>query len=152
MRAPRPSAQLKAGALAIIVITMWLGGFGCSFCCATGVTKACCLGSQGLPGKVFSSEESCASDSCCKPSGVNSETPSGETVSSPAGVRGCSLLPAQQTSLFAEQRISGEMALAGDVASPPVELVSYAHPKAFIYPPTPRNRGATYLRCCVLLI
>ncbi len=149
---PRPSAQLKARALAIIVITMWLGGFGCSFCCATGATKACCLGSQGLPGKAFYPEESCASDSCCKPSVAAEETSSGDTVSSSVGVRGCSLLPTQAVSLSAEQRVSGEQVISGDIASPTVESVNYAHTKPFIYPPTPRNRGATYLRCCVLLI
>src|SRR5215216_2970479 len=142
--------HLKIVATTVTALMLWLGGFGCTFCCATGVTDACCQGAHGLPGKVSSSQESRDKDSCCKPPVAASETSSGDSVLLPVGIRGCSLLPAQLTSLSPEQRISGDLAISPAIASPAVELVHYAPSKAFIYPPTPRNRGATYLRCCVL--
>jgi hypothetical protein len=144
---PSPTSQLKLAAATIIVVMLWLGGFGCSFCCATGATDACCRDAQGLSGKV-----SCNAISCCKPSTDVNEAAPGEAISSQGGLRSCSLLPAQLTSLSAEQRISGNLALAGDVDSPQVEPVSYAQTEPFTTPPSPRNRGATYLQCCVLLI
>ena len=142
-----PTVQLKLVAATIIAVSLWLGGFGCSFCCATGVTNACCQDARGLSGKV-----SCNEDSCCKPSPHINEAASDKSISPQGGLRSCSLLPTQLTSLSAEQRIIGNLAIAGDIANSLVELVNHPETAPFIYPPTPRNRGATYLRCCVLLI
>jgi hypothetical protein len=139
--------KLKLVAAAIIAVTLWLGGFGCSFCCATGMTDACCRDARGLSLQV-----SCNEDSCCKPSTDVDKASAGEVMSPQGGLRSCSLLPAQLTSLSAEQRISGDLAFANPVTSPLVESVRYAQTEAFTHPPLPRNRGATYLQCCVLLI
>jgi hypothetical protein len=140
-------AQLKLVAVTIIAVSLWLGGFGCSFCCATGVTDACCQDARGL-----SRKDSCNEDSCCKPSTHTNETTSDKSVSPQGGLRSCSLLPAQMTSLSAEKRISGDLTLASPVTSPLIETVEYAQIEAFTSRPLPRNRGAPYLRCCVLLI
>lgn len=142
-----PTIHSRLVAATIIALTLWLGGFGCSFCCATGVMDACCEDAPGLSGSSSSSQES-----CCKPPVDASETTSAETVLSPAGIKDCSLLPSQLASLSVEHRISGEMAFIADIAAPAIEIDNDTRTEALIYPPTPRNRGATYLRCCALLI
>lgn len=141
------TTHLKLVAVTIIAISLWLGGFGCSFCCATGVTDACCEDERGLSGKA-----DCDSDSCCKPPNAVNEDAYGESVSQQGGLKSCSLLPSQATSLSPEHRISAVLAFAIEIASPHVELASIAQAEVFTDSPLPRNRGATYLRCCVLLI
>ena len=141
------TTQLKLVAVTIIAASLWLGGFGCSFCCATGVTDACCEGGQRLSWKA-----DCNSESCCNVSIETNEAASGESVSQQEGLRGCSLLPSQVSSLSPEHRISADLALAVDLASPQVALTTSAQTEVFTESPLPRNRGATYLRCCVLLI
>lgn len=152
MRGLRPLVPLKAGALTVIALTLWLGGFGCSFCCAAGVNDACCRAPRWPVGESSSSQDICAEDSCCKPSASLSAIPSGEIALSATGVSGCSLLPAQPVSHSAEQRITGELAGTTVMPGPAFELTSFTETDIFTYPPSPRNRGATYLRCCVLLI
>lgn len=142
-----PSQFYKLVCAAIIAITLWLGGFGCSFCCATGVSDSCCEVSKEFPVNAC-----CQRDSCCKPSPSLDEAASGETISPQDGLKSCSLLPAQITSLTAEQRISSDTAFATDITSIQLEVVGYAQTEISSHPLLPRNRGATYLRCCALLI
>jgi hypothetical protein len=141
------TTQLKLVAVAVVAVSLWQGGFGCSFCCATGVTDACCEGGRGLSAKA-----ECGSDSCCNPSLEVNEAASSESVSQPEGLRSCSLLPSQVTSLSAEHRISADLVPAAEVAGSQVEPYSSRQAEVFSDSPLPRNRGATYLRCCVLLI
>jgi hypothetical protein len=111
------------------------------------MTDACCQNAQEL-----SDQATCEGDNCCCKPMADDGGASGESVSSPVGIKGCSLLPTQLISLSAEQRVSRDLALAKSITIQQVELVNRAQTEVFIYPPTPRNRGATYLRCCVLLI
>jgi hypothetical protein len=152
MRISPTSMYKKVACAAVIALSLWLGGFGCSFCCATGVTDSCCQGSHEVTGNACGLQNSSGGESCCKSSLAVKKSASSEAVLVPIGIRGCSLLPAQLASLSATQRISGELVVAADISNSPIEVLNPAQAEPFIYPPVPRNRGATYLRCCVLLI
>ena len=136
--------RTKTTCLAVIALTMWLGGFGCAFCCATGLTESCCL-------KDRNAYADCGESGCCKQAKSKSTSHSEESISRPVGVIGCTLLPNQSRSLAPIPRVTNDLpddvskidlsfAFIGDIDAPTLD------------PPSPLNRGGTYLRCCVLLI
>src|SRR5438128_91750 len=70
----------KIGSLAMILVTLWLGGVGCSSCCATGLADACCDGSHKGQfscatenEKTASCEASPTERSCCQKSSQSSK-------------------------------------------------------------------------------
>jgi hypothetical protein len=148
----------KVGSLAIILVTFWLGGVGCSSCCATGLADACCTGSHTaqthsvIDNEVASScEESSTEKSCCqKPQ--SDHTDSTGTVIQSLGNVGCSLLPARIEAFISSVSSVDELPLQSEVPALPLALPVL--PRTVFNSDTSliRNRGGTYIRHCALLI
>jgi hypothetical protein len=145
-----PPIILKIACLAVVLLTMWLGGFGCSLCCATGLTESCCLNKTIT--KQVSSKAACAESGCCKRAKREIIPSSAETALRSAGEIGCRLLPNQSASLTVAERATDDRAIQGAAINALPLLGTSFHPSRIVDPPLPRNRGATYLRCCALLI
>ena len=137
--------RMKFSCLAIIALTMWLGGFGCALCCATGVTESCCLADRN-------SASDCGVKSCCSQDEPAGASGSGEAISQLPGVLGCSLLPDQTRSLAPLTRVSTALPDGIQAINSPGAIIGDLRIAPSIDPPLPLNRGGTYLRCCVLLI
>lgn len=137
--------RLKVTCLAMVALAMWLGGFGCALCCATGLTEACCLDERNAPAD-------CGVKSCCAQAKSMDASPSEDTVSPRAGVIGCSLLPDQTRSLAPLTRVSIDLPDGVQALNNSIAIIGNRRIAPFIDSPSPLNRGGTYLRCCVLLI
>lgn len=136
--------RMKFSCLAIVALTMWLGGFGCALCCATGVTESCCLDKRNATAD-------CAVKSCCAQAESKGASGSEDAISQLPGPIGCSLLPDQTRSLAPLTRISTDLPDVQTVNSS-FAIIGDLHIAPTIDPALPLNRGGTYLRCCVLLI
>jgi hypothetical protein len=154
------SVYKELGSLAVIVITLWLGGFGYSLCCATGTTDSCCLNDHKtsaqattLASEATSCDDPSADCSYCKSSSANGKTAFTDTSIKRDGGLGCSLLPSQIDGVAASGK-STHVAPAPQVELPIFTHVLNAYTRAAFVTdaPTPLNRGGTYLRCCALLI
>ena len=146
----------KLGSIVVIAVTLWLSGFGCSFCCATGVTDSCCPGNASTLTQASASDQTyCNSSSddgcCCKPSVAISESVVSDRIIQGKGAIGCSLLPSQLEGIASHLRLADELALHGGLPESPY-INSQIRTNPPIDAPLPHNRGGTYLRCCVLLI
>jgi len=153
------SVYKKVSALALIALTLWLGGFGCSLCCTTGATDSCCLDSHRAPAQPTASNSgvtSCDSGpdecSCCKTSTADSNTSLTETAIRREDAIGCSLLPNRIEGVTAQVRVENALALQGGLPISLLVIYSPIRTKSLLETPPPLNRGGTYLRCCVLLI
>jgi hypothetical protein len=159
MHLPGLTGFKKIGSLAIILVTLWLGGVGCSSCCATGLADACCTGSHkgqfscaSENEKVTSCEESSSEKSCCqKPFQRNKNASTGAVIQS-LGSIGCSLLPAHIEAFTSSFSGIGEFPLQSEVPTLPLALPVL--PRTIFNSDTPliRNRGGTYIQHCALLI
>jgi len=134
----------KTNCLAIVVLTLWLNGFGCALCCSTGVVDSCCTTAQNQ------GHHASAND-CCKKAGEPGVAPRSSSFS-PSPDAGCSLLPKQTPSVL---RLSSATSLFADAlpvyrVSPKLDIA--APDPIYGRPALPANRGSTYLGCCVLLI
>ena len=147
-----PPIVLKIACLATVLLTMWLGGFGCSLCCATGLTESCCLNKSKTITQQASSKTACAESGCCKRAKREIAPSSAETALRSADEIGCRLLPNQSASLTVAERATNDRAIQGAALNALTLLGTGFHPSRIIDPPLPRNRGATYLQCCALLI
>jgi hypothetical protein len=153
------SIYKKIGSLAVVVVTLWLGGFGCSLCCVTGATDSCCLNEKSSAQATTPASETTSCDtasvecSCCKPSKADGKTSFTGTSIQEEGGLGCSLLPSQIDGVTAPTK-SKHVALAIQIELPSSTHVLNPYTRAAFVTdaPSPRNRGGTYLRCCVLLI
>lgn len=150
----------KIGALAIILVTLWLGGVGCSSCCATGLADACCEEGhkKGFPcatenQKADSCCETTTEKSCCqKSSQKNDSASTGASIKS-LGSIGCSLLPA---------RLEAFTSSVVKVEAPPLQsevpalllILPVVLPRTIFTSDSSliRNRGGTYIQHCALLI
>ena len=137
--------RIKFSCLAIVALTMWLGGFGCALCCATGITKSCCLDER-------KAASDCGEMSCCSQTESMDLSGSEDAISQLPGPIGCSLLPDQTRSLAPLTRVSTDLPDGVQAINSPFVIIDDSRIAPFIDPPLPLNRGATYLRCCVLLI
>lgn len=140
-----PTMPMKSACLSIIALIMWLGGFGCAFCCATGLTDSCCL----KEGNAFSDSTEKA---CCRQATKKNASESREAISRSEGAIGCSLLPDQSRSLAPLPRVSNDIFDSVQALDCPLAVLDYSRVEPIIDPPPPLNRGGTYLRLCVLLI
>jgi hypothetical protein len=149
----------RIGSLAVIAITLWLGGFGCSLCCATGATDSSCLdthktltGATTTAASVISCDTASAECSCCKPYRDDSKIALRDTAIQRKGAIGCSLLPNRLEGVTAQVRATDGLLMQGGLAATPIFLYSPTRMASLLEAPQPLNRGGTYLRCCVLLI
>jgi hypothetical protein len=148
----------KIGSLAIILVTLWLGGVGCSSCCATGFADACCTGSHKAQNHsvtnnevATSCEKSPSEKSCCQESQSDHTDLTG-TVMQSLGNVGCLLLPAHIEAFTSSFSGIGEFPLQSEVPTLPLALPVL--PRTIFNSDTPliRNRGGTYIQHCALLI
>ena len=141
-----PSTMLMKGVcLSIIGLTMWLGGFGCAFCCATSLVDSCCLNRRDI-------SVGCTEKACCKQATKKNASESREAISKSDGAIGCSLLPNQSRNLAPLPRVSDNLSYGVQALDSPLAFLSDSLVGPRPNPPSPLNRGGTYLRLCVLLI
>jgi hypothetical protein len=151
------STYKRIGSLAVIAVTLWLGGFGCSLCCATGATDSCCLDEHKPSARATASGASAtscsaAACSCCRTSRADRKSdPNGNAIQ-PEGAIGCLLLPNRVEGVTVQIRVDDAFALQGEPPAPLFALYPPTRTAALREAPPPLNRGGTYLRCCVLLI
>jgi hypothetical protein len=152
------STYKRIGSLAIVSVILWLGGFGCSLCCATGATDSCCLNGHQSPARATApaaGATSCdagAACSCCKSGRAERRIAlTGEAIGR-EGALGCSLLPNQVEGVTVHVRATDALATVAELPAPLFNPCGNARTASLIEPPPPLNRGGTYLRCCVLLI
>src|ERR1044071_8013480 len=91
------SRYSRVCASAVILITLWLGGVGCSLCCASSDQDSCCLREEksNSGGSIFSDNSSCdtrSSCSCCRSQTAQRQRQNDAAITNDAIV-GCSLLP-----------------------------------------------------------
>jgi hypothetical protein len=142
----KPSTMLmKSACLSIIALTMWLCGFGCAFCCATGLVDSCCINERNT-------SSDCTQKACCRQATKRNASESREAFSRSEGAIGCSLLPDQARSLAPLPRVTNDLSSGVQALDSPLALLSDTLVGPTIDPPSPLNRGGTYLRLCVLLI
>lgn len=145
----------RIGSVAIIAITLWLGGFGCSLCCVTGATDSCCLDEHKLAAStidVTSCDSGSDECSCCKTSRDDSKTALTDTAIQREGTIGCSLLPSRIEGVTVQVRATDALLMQDGLAATPIFFYSPTRTVSLLESPQPLNRGGTYLRCCVLLI
>jgi hypothetical protein len=124
---------------ALIALTLWLNGLGCSLCCATGASNVSALMTSA-----------CVTPDCCRHAQPNSTPTSTESISGTTTI-GCSLLPSQEPATM--PHVPDDQTDAPAVAATFVATFhDYIQPVYTLNDPLPLNRGGTYLRCCVLLI
>jgi hypothetical protein len=151
------SAYKRIGSLAVIAVTLWLGGFGCSLCCATGATDFCCLDQHRSSVRATTSGAGAASCSavacsCCRTSRADRKSdPNGNTIQ-PEGAIGCLLLPNRVEGVTVQLRVDDAFACQGEPPAPLFALYTPTRTASLREAPPPLNRGGTYLRCGVLLI
>lgn len=152
------SSYKQIGSLAVIAVILWLGGFGCSLCCATGATDSCCLeGHQSTarataPAAGATSCDAGTACSCCKSRRAERRIDLTDEAIGRKGALGCSLLPNRLEGVTVHVRAAD--ALSAQAELPTLLFIpgGLARTSSLLETPPPLNRGGTYLRCCVLLI
>jgi hypothetical protein len=158
MQLSSASTYKRIGSLAVIAVTLWLGGFGCSLCCATGATDSCCLKDHQSPARATAAAmgaTSCdagAACSCCKSQRAGRQAALTDEAIGRQGALGCSLLPNRVEGVTVEVRVADAHATQGEPPATIFALYTPARTASLREAPPPLNRGGTYLRCCVLLI
>ena len=164
----------KAVCLAIISLTLWLGGFGCSACCASELGKVQTDNDRlSFKPKISSTASTSAAEdcsheaSCCqKPAkksaatspviSSNVATPTTKSselhIAQKTGVVGCSLLPKNAQGMTSSSRLIDEVETAAATSIPVFTLLAQQREAEFTRPLFPQNRSGTHLRCCVFLI
>jgi hypothetical protein len=130
--------------LAVVLLMLWLSGFGCAFCCSTGLGNHCCSSQQN----------SCATEveaDCCKPEKQHRASTDGDAISSLPDA-GCPLLPSQAPSEFNQSKVTNLFAATLPVTPIISQLEMDKYAPVFTHALLSANRGSTYLRCCVFLI
>ena len=144
--------------VAVVALVLWLSGFGCAFCCATGLTEACCMdevfaSACNRSSAVAATPVGQAEHSCCQRSKLKDGRSRAQVVSPAGGIKGCSLLPNRAISLGILSRTSADSLVDQLLFEPPREPEGISiHADQFSSPPFARNRGGTPLRCCPLMI
>ena|ERR1700754_1933412 len=149
MRLSSATAYKQIGSLAVIAVLLWLGGFGCSLCCATGATDSCCL--RNHPAAATSCGAG-ATRSCCKPQKARGRAAVTDVAIEGEGTPGCSLLPNQAEGVTVQVKADDAHAPNGEPPAPLFTSYSSGRAGTLREAPSPLNRGGTYLRYGVLLI
>ncbi len=142
MRRGKSSKSERICCLAIIAVAMWLGGAGCALCCGLETTDA------------YFDEKPAAS--CHTKAQVenrqkqSSEDHSTDSISGQEGLKDCSLLPNQATSLAVTSRADAAPDLPED--QPLLIEAIVSRKEIFIPAHLPLKRGQAYLQFCALLI
>ena len=158
MRLSSASTGKRVGSLAIVALILWLGGFGCSLCCATGATDSCCLkGRQStarasIPAASATSCGAGAACSCCQSRRAERRVALTNEAVEREGALGCSLLPNQVEAITVQVKASDALAVQAELPTPLFTACGSIQTASLLEPPPPLNRGGTYLRCGVLLI
>ena len=152
------SSYKQIGSFAVIAVILWLGGFGCSLCCATGATDSCCLEGRRstaratAPAAGATSCDAGAACSCCKSRRAELRVALTDEAIGRERALGCSLLPNQVEAVTVHIRATDALAAQAELPAPLFISSGLARTASFLETPPPLNRGGTYLRCCVLLI
>src|SRR5689334_13417884 len=148
----------QAGSLAVIAVMLWLGGFGCSLCCATDVINSGCLNRHQLtarataPAAGATSCDTGAAYNCCNSHQAQRQTALMDESIRREGAFGCLLLPHQIEAITVQVRATDSLAVQAELSAPLFILCGPARTASLLETPQPLNRGGTYLRCCVFLI
>lgn len=152
------SSYKRIGSLVVVAVILWLGGVGCSLCCASGASDSCCLNENQsaaratAPATGATSCEAGATCSCCRfRRGDRQAALTGEAIGR-EGALGCSLLPNQVEAITAPARATDALVAQSDLALRLFVSSGLSQTTSLLGPPLPLNRGGTYLRCGVLLI
>lgn len=148
------STYKRTGSLAIVALLLWLGGFGCSLCCAADANEICCLTKHHSSAQAAdaTSCNASATCSCCKSAQAERQMALTGDAFGREGAIGCTLLPNRLEGVTAQFRIADTLALQSELPPLFFTLNSAARPASLPDASPPLNRGGTYLRCCVLLI
>jgi hypothetical protein len=142
MRTGNPQIGKRFSCLAIAVVTLWLGGFGCALCCVVASTA------DYFSSKTASSCHSTRQNALHSPCATASGNP-GLSASYQAGTRDCSLLPSRATGLGIIPRPDDTSSLPEATAM----VESIVSRKAdFLAHNLPENHRPRHLTGCTLLI
>jgi len=141
---PSP-VRMRFSCIAIVMLTVWLNGFGCALCCATKVTESCCVDER-------TASTDYGAPSCCTQAQSKRASGSADAISQLPSAIGCVLLPDQTRSLAPLTRVSTDLYERLPVDNSSFATITDPRIVPSNDPPSPLNRGGTYLRCCVLLI
>ena len=136
----------RIGCLAIVVLTLWLSGFGCALCCSTGGTDLCCTKEQitcNRPPEVLSD--------CCRQAWKQCAATTANSISQPIDAS-CSLLPNQTPSLLSVSSATSLFAAVLPVYQFSLRQETGVQAPVLAITALPANRGSTYLHCCAFLI
>lgn len=142
MRRGKPSRSERICCLAIIAVALWLGGLGCALCCGLGAADACCNEKPAVSCHAKARVGHCQKQS--------SDDHSTDSISRQAGLKDCSLLPNQATSLAVTSRADVAPDLPEDQSMATEGIIS--RKEVFIPAHLPLKRGQAYLQFCALLI
>ncbi|MEW6207846.1 MAG: hypothetical protein AB1631_05725 [Acidobacteriota bacterium] len=142
MRAGKPTASERICCMAVTAIALWLGGLGCALRCGLDAVYAYCDEKPAASCHAAVRVEHCQAGS--------SDDRLTDSISRQAGLKDCSLLPNQATSLAVFSR-------DGDAPDLPLDhraLIDgiIPHKEIFIPNSLTYDRGQVYLLCCALLI
>ncbi len=142
MRRGKSSRSERICCLAIIAVALWLGGLGCALCCGLETTDAC---------RDEKPAVSCHSEARVEHrQKQSSDDHSTDSISGQEGLKDCSLLPNQATSLAVTSRADDAPDLPEDQSMPTEGIIS--RKEVFIPAHFPLKRGQAYLQFCALLI
>ena len=164
----------KVVCLTIISLTLWLGGFGCSTCCASDLGKAQAdnekLSFKEKPSSTESTSSikySCHESNCCQQPLQESAATSPVIdpnislttaqavelhLAQETGVVGCSLLPKNAQGITSSSRLMDGIETVAATTIPAFPLLAQLRDAEFARPLFPQNRSGTHLQCCVFLI
>jgi hypothetical protein len=143
MNAPLRSGLKQTGCLAVVLLTLWLNGFGCVLCCSTGLGDHCCTSNQNTCSPSSETE-----GDCCESGKKQHDS----TEVSKLPDAGCSLLPSQSPTEFRRLTATSLVAAVIAVIHFLPQLETGKRTPVFTLSTLPANRGSTYLHCCAFLI
>lgn len=132
--------------IAVMLLTLWLGGIGCALCCSTGAGDHCCSSNQSTCGLLSETEAD-----CCSLEKTHYSSTEGSAISKLPDA-GCSLLPNQTPVELRRSNLTSLLATLVPVIHFSPQLETDELNSVFVNSAPPSNRGSTYLCCCVLLI
>jgi hypothetical protein len=145
MKVPLSSGLKQISCLAVVLLTLWLNGFGCVLCCSTGLGDHCCSSEQSTCSPSSETE-----DDCCE--SEKKQYDSTEAYISKLPDVGCSLLPSQAPTEFRRLNATSLVSAVLPVTHFLPQLETSERTPVSAISSLPANRGSTYLRCCTFLI
>jgi hypothetical protein len=163
----------RVSSFALVVLTVWLSGLGCSMCCIRDVATAHCeieqvAAVQPTPTVAQVSCQKAELDCCKKPVSKPAKKSSPRSaewriteaesaemplqISQSSGVVGCSLLPKHIPSLPVAPQYVDNLDVEAEPVPSTFTTITHLNEPQLLRPILPQNRGGTYLRLCVFLI